>query len=214
MDPKKPLSEARFTFLDTEGSGLSYVRGDDLIEIAIVRTEGMKVVNSWSSLIDAQRNGQRIRIKEDARLVHGIEEIDLAGKPKFEDLHPRIMEDLRASDLLIVHNAAFDCGFLVPKMRDLALPIPATPTLCSLKMARRLIDSEGGHGLDALRCRYGETPQAGGDHLNSHRALGDTLALYAVFFKMVLEHLGDKPTLGDLLRVHGTATPFINFKPR
>ena len=209
MDPNTHITEARFTFLDIETTGLSYVKGEDIIELACVRTEGLKIASSWSELIDAKRDGQRVRIKDDAAKVHGIHEIDLAGKPEFKAIAPKLVAELRQSDFVVIHNAPFDAGFIVPKMKSLAQPIPATPTICSLKLARNLIEGDGGRSLDALRFRYVEDQEG-----QAHRALNDTLALYSVFFKLIYEFLGEDATLAEVLKRHGPTTPFLNFTPR
>jgi len=203
----KPLAETRFTFLDIETTGLSFVKGEDIIELACIKTLGLKVESSWSQLIDAYRAGKPVAIKEAAYLVHGITAIDLAGKPKFEQVYPRLVEELKNSDFVVIHNSPFDAGFIVPKIKSLALPVPATPTLCSLKLARALYPGER-CGLEPLRERFGETAEG------AHRALADTLALYAVFFKMLFSYFGEGVTVADVLRKHGPTTPFLNFSPR
>jgi DNA polymerase-3 subunit epsilon len=88
--------------------------------------------------------------------VHGISNEFLRDKPKFEpDVADELLDYLQGAEI-IIHNAAFDVGFL---NKELELPAPAVPHRCGQR------DRHPGHGqgdvpgkrnsLDALCDRLG-----------------------------------------------------------
>ncbi|MEK9748012.1 MAG: exonuclease domain-containing protein, partial [Pseudomonadales bacterium] len=97
----------RQVVLDTETTGLEVREGHRLIEIGCVE------------LIDRKPTGRQLHhyinpgrtIDEEAEAVHGITLEFLADKPDFASVKEDIVEFLQDAEL-IIHNAAFDVGFL------------------------------------------------------------------------------------------------------
>ncbi|MEK7657362.1 MAG: 3'-5' exonuclease, partial [Elusimicrobiota bacterium] len=67
------ISETSFAFLDTETTGLSPARGDRVCEIAVLKTRGGAVIESFQSLINPQRP-----IDLGAQAIHGISDAMVA----------------------------------------------------------------------------------------------------------------------------------------
>ncbi|MEX2375300.1 MAG: 3'-5' exonuclease, partial [Dehalococcoidia bacterium] len=75
--------------------------------VAIVRVDGDRVVESWSTLINPEQPFARINIS-----IHGIRPDDVQGAPTFPEVLPRILETVQAAGILVAHSAAFDVQVL------------------------------------------------------------------------------------------------------
>jgi DNA polymerase-3 subunit epsilon len=93
---------------------------------------------------------------EDALKVHGISNDFLRDKPKFAELADDILRYIEGADL-IIHNAAFDVGFLDKELECLGRP-PLSAHVSSvtdtLSMAKQLYPGKR-NSLDALCDRLG-----------------------------------------------------------
>ncbi len=120
------LSQATFAVIDVETTGL-HPRNDRVVEIACVRVKGGRVRERFASLVNPHR-----RIPPAASAIHGIFDGDVARAPALRTLRPRIAA-LTNDAVVVAHNARFDLSFL-PFIAD-------RPTLCTLQLARRLVDA-------------------------------------------------------------------------
>ena len=93
--------------LDTETTGLSAEGGDRIIEIGCVELVGRKLTgNNKHWYLNPERDSH-----EDALKVHGISNEFLRDKPKFAAIGDELMDYVEGAEI-IIHNAAFDVGFL------------------------------------------------------------------------------------------------------
>ena len=93
--------------LDTETTGLSAEGGDRIIEIGCVELVGRKLTgNNRHFYLNPERDSH-----EDALKVHGISNEFLRDKPLFAAVADELMDYLGGAEI-IIHNAAFDVGFL------------------------------------------------------------------------------------------------------
>lgn len=93
--------------LDTETTGLSAEGGDRIIEIGCVELVGRKLTgNNKHYYLNPERDSH-----EDALKVHGISNEFLRDKPKFAAICDELIEYVAGAEI-IIHNAAFDVGFL------------------------------------------------------------------------------------------------------
>ena len=98
---------SRQIVLDTETTGLSAEGGDRIIELGCVELLNRKLTgNNLHLYFNPGRDSH-----EDALKVHGISNEFLKDKPKFADVAPQILDYLQGAEI-IIHNAAFDVGFL------------------------------------------------------------------------------------------------------
>lgn len=103
--------------LDTETTGLSAENGDRIIELGCVELFNRKLTgNDLHIYFNPERESH-----EDALKVHGLTTDFLRDKPKFATLANDIIEYLRDAEL-IIHNAAFDVGFLNKEFELAGLP--------------------------------------------------------------------------------------------
>lgn len=97
----------RHIILDTETTGLDPARGDRIIEIGCVELIGRKLTGKrFHKYINPERD-----IDAGAQAVHGLTSEFLADKPLFAAIANELCEFIRGAEL-IIHNAAFDVGFL------------------------------------------------------------------------------------------------------
>src|SRR6266540_7229589 len=86
------LSSARFAYLDVETTGLSPWFGDRICEIAVVRCEGDKVLDTFDSLLNPERP-----ISPGAARVNGLKDSQVRGAPRFMDVAERGMARVKDS---------------------------------------------------------------------------------------------------------------------
>jgi len=154
-----PLFEHPLAIVDLETTGADPNR-DRITEVAILRIDGGRLVERWSSLIDPERPIPP-RIQE----VTGISDAMVAHAPNFRALADEIAERL-ADAVFVAHNARFDFNFLRAAFGARGMPFdPAV--LCSVKFSRALYPQHARHGLDAIIQRHGYTIA------NRHRAMAD-----------------------------------------
>jgi DNA polymerase-3 subunit epsilon len=142
----------RQLFLDTETTGLSAEGGDRVIELGCVELVNRKLTgHNLHFYFNPGRDSH-----EDALKVHGISNEFLQDKPKFETVAQEILDYVQGAEI-IIHNAAFDVGFL-NKERELAGYKPFTQYVDSvvdtLVMAKQMYPGKR-NSLDALCDRLG-----------------------------------------------------------
>ncbi|KQW76120.1 MULTISPECIES: DNA polymerase III subunit epsilon [unclassified Methylibium] len=167
----------RQIFLDTETTGLSPENGDRIIEIGCVEMQSRRLTGSNKHFY---LNPER-RNHEDAVKIHGLTDEFLADKPKFAAVADELMEYLAGAEI-IIHNAAFDVGFLDAELKRLARPRfgeQVAGVTDSLTMAREMFPGKS-NSLDAL-CKRLEVDNAS---RTLHGALLDAGLLAEVYIRM------------------------------
>lgn len=107
----------RQIFLDTETTGLSADNGDRVIEIGCVELFNRKLTgNNKHFYLNPGRDSH-----EEALKVHGITSDFLKDKPKFEAVADDLLAYLQDAEI-IIHNAAFDVGFLNKELELIGRP--------------------------------------------------------------------------------------------
>jgi len=164
--------------LDTETTGLSTTDDHRIIEIGCVEVINRRLTGqTFHQYINPHRE-----IDAGALEVHGITQEFLADKPKFADVANDFMQFIDGAEL-IIHNAAFDVGFLdheLGKIKSEKRRIKDISTvLDTLKLAR---DKHPGqkNNLDALCRRY----DINNSNRELHGALLDSEILADVYLAM------------------------------
>jgi DNA polymerase-3 subunit epsilon len=143
---------SRLVVLDTETTGLSAENGDRVIELGCVELFNRKLTgNDLHIYFNPERESH-----EDALKVHGLTTDFLRDKPKFATLANDVIEYLRGAEL-IIHNAAFDVGFLNKEFERAGLPPLKTfvgQVTDTLAMAKQVYPGKR-NSLDALCDRFG-----------------------------------------------------------
>ena len=170
--------------LDTETTGLSPEEGHRIIEIgALELINHMPTGNKLHLYIQPQRD-----IEEAAEKVHGISSAFLADKPIFSEIADQFLDFIK-DDKMIIHNAAFDMGFINAELTRLGhAALPDERALDTLALARRKFPGAQA-SLDAL-CRRFEIDNS---HRDLHGALIDADLLAEVYIELIG---GRQPDLG------------------
>ena len=138
--------------LDTETTGLSAENGDRIIELGCVELLNRKLTgNNLHFYFNPGRDSH-----EDALRVHGISNEFLRDKPKFAELAEEILAYLQGAEI-IIHNAAFDVGFLNKELELIGKPRFAefvSGITDTLAMAKEMYPGKR-NSLDALCDRLG-----------------------------------------------------------
>ncbi len=138
--------------LDTETTGLSAEGGDRIIELGCVELLNRKLTgNNLHLYFNPERDSH-----EDALKVHGISNEFLKDKPKFAEVVEDILQYLQGAEI-IIHNAAFDVGFLNKELELTGRPRFATyvgSVTDTLAMAKEMYPGKR-NSLDALCDRLG-----------------------------------------------------------
>ncbi|HWS04711.1 MAG TPA: DNA polymerase III subunit epsilon [Burkholderiaceae bacterium] len=143
---------SRQIVLDTETTGLSAEGGDRIIEIGCVELLHRKLTgNNLHFYVNPDRDSH-----EDALKVHGISNEFLRDKPRFADVVQEILDYVQGAEI-IIHNAAFDVGFLNKELELLGRPPFASfvqAVTDTLSMAKAMFPGKR-NSLNALCDRLG-----------------------------------------------------------
>lgn len=164
--------------LDTETTGLEPAEGHRVIEIGCVEIVNRRLTErTFHYYLNPERE-----IDREAENVHGLSSAFLADKPKFSEIAAEFLAFIEGAEL-VIHNAAFDVGFLDAEFARLTPPGPAVARVCgvldTLMMARQLHPGQR-QSLDALCKRYGIDNSV----RELHGALLDAQLLADVFLAM------------------------------
>jgi len=167
----------RQIFLDTETTGLSPENGDRVIEIGCIEMENRRLTERTLHLyLNPERKNS-----EDAVKVHGLTDEFLADKPVFAAIVDEFIEFVSGAEI-IIHNAAFDVGFLNEELRRCGKPTFSTHVsgiIDTLVMARDMFPGKS-NSLDAL-CRRLEVDNS---NRTLHGALLDAGLLAEVYIRL------------------------------
>ena len=161
--------------LDTETTGLDPYQGHRLIEIGCVELlNRIPTGQIFHHYVHPDRD-----IPEEAFRVHGISLEMLKDKPRFHEIADELLEFLGDAPL-VIHNAAFDLGFINAELERATRPLlDRTRLIDTLLLARRKYPG-GSNRLDDLCIRY----RIDASHRTKHGALLDAELLAEVYLCM------------------------------
>jgi DNA polymerase-3 subunit epsilon len=167
----------RQIFLDTETTGLSPESGDRVIEVGCVELVNRRLTGRQ---LHFYINPER-RNSVDAYNVHGLSDEFLADKPLFAHIADELIEFVRGAEI-VIHNAAFDIGFLDVELRRIGRPSIMAHDIRvtdSLALARESFPGKA-NSLDALCKRF----EVNNSARELHGALLDAGLLAEVYIRM------------------------------
>ena len=142
----------RQIFLDTETTGLYADQGDRIIEVGCVELLNRKLTGSHLHFyLNPGRDSH-----EEALKVHGISNEFLRDKPAFDAVADELLEYVAGAEI-IIHNAAFDLGFLNRELALIGRPAfrgVVSSVTDTLVMAKEMFPGKR-NSLDALCDRLG-----------------------------------------------------------
>ena len=167
----------RQIFLDTETTGLSPESGDRIVEIGCIEMVNRRLTGETRHVyLNPERKGS-----EEATRIHGLTDAFLADKPRFAEVADDLLGFLAGAEV-IIHNAAFDVGFLngeLKRLRRAPFHTVAAKVTDTLLMAREMFPGKA-NSLDAL-CRRLEVDNT---HRTLHGALLDAGLLAEVYIRL------------------------------
>ena len=195
----------RQVFLDTETTGLDAPAGDRIVEIGCIEMVGRRLTGRHLHLYF---NPER-PVHPEAMRVHGLTDEFLSDKPRFAQEAPKVVEFLQGAEV-IIHNAAFDAGFLNEEFKRLGLPglqQQVVKVTDSLAMAREMFPGKS-NSLDAL-CRRLEV-----DNSNRafHGALLDAGLLAEVYVRMTRGQDSLVIEAGTSAQAHRNELPHLDLR--
>ena len=138
--------------LDTETTGLDPALGHRVIEIGCVELVGRRLTERrFHSYINPER-----AIDAGAMQVHGITNERVADEPLFAQVADELLDFIRGAEL-VIHNAAFDVGFLdaeFDRMGRGKVGAHCPSVIDTLKVAREMRPGRR-NSLDALCKDFG-----------------------------------------------------------
>jgi len=165
----------RAVLFDTETTGLEWVQGHRVIEVAALElVNDLPTGRHFHAVIDPERD-----IPEDVTRIHGLTASHVAGKPRFAVIADALLEFF-GDGKLIAHNAPFDFGFLNAELARLGLP-PLEPArmIDTLALAKKRFPGMP-NSLDALCRRFAIDLSA----RTTHNALLDCRLLAEVYVEL------------------------------
>ncbi len=135
--------------LDTETTGLSFIDGHKIVEIACIETKDLVATGRiFHKLINPKRT-----VPEEAFKVHGFSEKFLSDKQIFNEIADEFLTFIK-NKKIIIHNAPFDLGFLNGELSSInRKKIDKELIIDSLEIARNKFPGAS-NSLDALCKRF------------------------------------------------------------
>lgn len=174
----------RQVVLDTETTGLSWEKGNRIVEIGCLELINRRPTGrTYQQYLNPERD-----MEPGAAEVTGLTLDFLADKPRFEEVVQEFLDFIAGSEL-VIHNAEFDVGFLNYELGRLGAAYGRIDrhagVLDTLKMARELYPGQR-NSLDALCKRLGVDNK----HRQLHGALLDAELLADVYLAMTSGQTG------------------------
>ncbi|HAH20660.1 MAG: hypothetical protein A2Y00_04600 [Omnitrophica WOR_2 bacterium GWF2_43_52] len=168
------ISDIDFVIFDVETTGLLPRSGDRIIEIAAMRFRSGKPYDSFSSLLNPERE-----ISPAAFAVNHISQEMVESAPLACEVIPRFLE-FAGKGCLAGYNVGFDIGFLENEMQLFGESLAEdTAVVDIIRMARSILPRIDSYGLASVSRYLGiRSPQ-------QHRALSDVEMTAQVFAHLV-----------------------------
>jgi DNA polymerase III subunit epsilon len=162
--------------LDTETTGLDPYQGHRLVEIGCVElVNRIPSGKTFHRYLNPERD-----IPAEAQAVHGLSGEFLKDKPLFAEVADELAAFL-ADAPLVIHNAAFDIGFLNAELDRLGKPSIGRDRMVDTLLLARRKHPAGPNRLDDLCGRYG----IDNSRRTKHGALLDAELLAEVYIELI-----------------------------
>lgn len=162
--------------LDTETTGIDHAKGHRVVEIGAVElVNHIPSGKTFHYYLDPERD-----MPPDAEAIHGLSTQFLKGKPRFA----QVVDEFRGfigDASLVIHNAAFDVGFLNAEFARVGAPAILPERVVDTLMLARQKHPMGPNSLDALCKRYG----IDNSKREKHGALLDSELLADVYLELI-----------------------------
>ncbi|WP_294287149.1 3'-5' exonuclease [uncultured Chryseobacterium sp.] len=172
-----------YSIIDIESNGAGY-RKECIIDIAVYRYDGQKIVDQFISLVNPESD-----ITPFVQKLTNITPKMVKTAPKFHEIARRIVE-ITANTTLVGHNIDFDYRMLRQSFQRLGYDFKIN-TLDTIPLAKKLIPDEVSYSLGKL------VKSLGIPLTNHHRADGDARATLELFKLLI-----SKDTENEIIQKH------------
>ena len=148
-----------YAITDIETTG-SQAAGNSIIEIGVILSDGISVIEEFSTLIDPG-----VSLPSYIVALTGITDEMLVGAPTFSQVADRL-EELFEGVVFVAHNVSFDHSFIRAEFAAIGRNWNP-PRLCTMRLARRAFPEQKSYGLNAI-CTWLNLVNE-----SAHRALSD-----------------------------------------
>lgn len=173
------VSDATFVVTDTETTGTT-AETNRIIEVGAVKVRGGRIVDRFQQLVNPEQSIPG-RITQLTGITTGM----VFDAPTVDEVLPDYL-DFLGDGVLTAHNLSFDKGFLDAELDRTGHKPLSNDTLCTVRLARRLLPGLGSKGLSRLVQFYDITVDG------RHRAPGDAeatgLILRRLLRQLAFEH--------------------------
>lgn len=176
-----------YSIIDIESNGAGF-RKECIIDIAIYKYDGQKIVDQFISLVNPESD-----ITPFVQKLTNISPKMVKTAPKFHELAKRVVE-ITEGTTLVGHNIDFDYRMLRQSFSRLGYDFKIN-TLDTIPLAKKLIPDEVSYSLQKLVKSLG-IPLS-----NAHRAEGDARATLELFKLLV-----SKDTENEIIQKHHEET--------
>lgn len=160
-----------YAVVDVETTG-NHRGGDRIIEIAIIITDGEKIIKEYQTLVNPQKS-----INPYVEKLTGIYESMVKTAPTFSEVAEEVFSMLEGH-VFVAHNVSFDYTLVEGELNRAGYAFNASQ-IDTITYARRVFQGLQSYSLgnvcDAL----------GLPHIDRHRAYGDTLATTHLFHLLI-----------------------------
>ncbi len=165
----------REVVVDTETTGLNHNNGDRVIEVACVELNNhVQTGRTLQFYCNVEK-----KINEDAVKTHGITNSFLKKHKTFKENAQNLI-DFLSSDILIIHNAEFDIGFINKELKLVGYEKINNKVIDTVKLAREKLSTRLA-SLDFLCRRFSISLEK----RKLHGALLDCQLLSEVYLELV-----------------------------
>jgi len=165
------MDKKLYAIVDIETTGTFSDRGG-ITEIAIVVTDGTKVVETYETLVNPKAN-----IPYFIENLTGISNQMVAKAPQFSEVAEKVSQILEGK-IFVAHNVNFDFKYVKFELELAGFDIGQS-RLCTVRLSRQIMPGLPSYSLGKL------TRSLGISHTSKHRAMSDTMATTELFHMLV-----------------------------
>jgi DNA polymerase-3 subunit alpha (Gram-positive type) len=169
------LAETDFVVFDLETTGAKSPPCR-IMEIGAYRVKNGRIIDEYQTLVNPET-----AIPLFISQLTGITDSMVRNAPKFREVAADFL-DFVGDSILVAHNAHFDMRFLNHEIARIHADYRVrNPSLCTVRMSRRLLPNVENHRLNTLASHYSVTL------VNHHRAADDAHATAHIFVNLLEE---------------------------
>ncbi len=180
------IENVKYIVLDTETTGVDKTK-DSILSIAAIKIKNFKIVNIYNVFVNPE-----VKIPEESKKYHRIDDEFLKDKPKIYEIIPDFLKFIGKNAIIVGHHIKFDLDIINREILRYFNSTIKNPIIDTGDIFRFLHKVDKKVSLDEIIQKYLSKC------VDRHSALGDALVTGEVFIKMVKELGKSFKTMKDL----------------